>query len=173
MRRCLSTPSGLWKELFRALVSDSPPSLSYDHMDSSSPLSNTIVVSVDEDSPDGDGRDCLQQGPSSGSRAGRPPKSVPWPEPTGDWGGWAPCFTWETAVPLENDELLGDESAIVRGHLDTIDEVPTGQEHHLQRGCAPDIMRSIAVAKEVSTVHCRSWSFIVMSNDSYIATQLP
>ncbi len=161
----------LWKKRFRALVSDAPPSLSYDAMDSSSPLSNTIVMS--EDSPDGDGRKCPQQGPSSGSRAGRPPQSVPWPEPSGDWGGWAPCFTWETAVPLEDDELLGDESAIVRGHLDTIDEVPTGQEHHLQRGCAPEIMRSIAVAKQVSMTYCRSQWFTVMSNDSISATQLP
>ncbi|TFK86015.1 kinase-like protein, partial [Polyporus arcularius HHB13444] len=123
----------LWKKRFRALVSDDPPSL-----------------------PDGDGRNRPQQGPSSGSRAGRPPKSVPWPEPSGDWGGWAPCFTWETAVPLENDELLGDESTIVREHLDTIDEVPTGQEHHPQRGCAPEIMRSIAVAKQASMIYCRS-----------------
>ncbi|RDX44679.1 kinase-like protein [Lentinus brumalis] len=76
----------LWKERFRALVSDAPPSLLYDHMDSSSPLSKMIFT-------DRNGRDCLPQGRSSGSRAGRPPKSLPWPEPTGDWGGWAPCFT--------------------------------------------------------------------------------
>ncbi|KAI0695676.1 kinase-like domain-containing protein, partial [Cerioporus squamosus] len=97
-----------WRERFRALAPDAPTNILYDPSDSGSPLLSTLVMNVDEDSHE------VQDNPlsSQSSGSGGLPTSRPWPEPEGDFGGWIPDWTWELAVPLEDDELLGDESTM-------------------------------------------------------------
>ncbi len=64
-----------------------------------------------------------------------PPPSKPLSNLEGSDGLWRPTFTWDQAIPVADDELLGDEEEIVRARLDTLDGVPEGQEDHLSIYC--------------------------------------
>ncbi|TFK77872.1 hypothetical protein K466DRAFT_592977 [Polyporus arcularius HHB13444] len=64
-----------------------------------------------------------------------PPPSKPLSNLEGSDGLWRPTFTWDRAIPVADDELLGDEEEIVRTRLDTLDGVPEGQEDHLSIYC--------------------------------------
>ncbi|RPD54457.1 kinase-like protein, partial [Lentinus tigrinus ALCF2SS1-7] len=77
------------------------------------------------------------------------PESRSLPSPEGSYGAWHPEFTWVTTIPVEDDELLGDENAIVQAGLDVVDAVPEGQRHHLNSACPPEVMR-LASGKKVS-----------------------
>ncbi|RDX50613.1 kinase-like protein [Lentinus brumalis] len=78
----------------------------------------------------------------------RLPESRSFAYAKGSNGRWMPTFTWGPAAPVDADELLGDEDAIVRTRLDGVDGVPEGQEGHLCRGCPPEVMRSAPMAAQ-------------------------
>lgn len=132
-----------WRDRFRTLVRDLPDDPLYEHADSAGPPAKSLAVNVDlpeeafrfefEDNPEGEN---LPRGP------GDPPMSGSWPDPSGSAGIWIPTSTWDPAVPLEEDELLGDESRIVMEVLDVIDEVPEAQKRYLMRISDPEVMRT-------------------------------
>ncbi len=87
---------------------------------------------------DAEGHDCL-------------PESKSWASSWSD-GDWAPLMTWWPAMPVEDVELLGDESKIVRERLDIVDEVPANQWMTQDPWCPAEVMRSVSVANfEVSS----------------------
>ncbi|TFK80478.1 kinase-like protein [Polyporus arcularius HHB13444] len=94
-----------WRHRFRYLVPELPDDPLYEAADCSGP---TLVANGEN----------LPRGP------GDPMTSGSWPDPSGSGGDWIPTSTWDPAVPLEEDELLGDESMIVTERIDVIDEVP-------------------------------------------------
>ncbi|RPD53825.1 kinase-like protein [Lentinus tigrinus ALCF2SS1-6] len=137
-----------WKHQFRALVqgawADSDPL--YDPCDTTSPPVKSIVVDGDFELPEEIYRAELTE---EAARHGRfdLPESKSEPMPEGSDGVWIPEFTWAVAMPVEDDELLGDESAIVRAGLDVVDAIPEGQRPYLSSICPPEVMRTASVQK--------------------------
>ncbi|RPD52629.1 kinase-like protein [Lentinus tigrinus ALCF2SS1-7] len=133
---------GRWKEHFRALAqgtsdaSDSDPL--YDPLDTASGAS--VVVDADFELPEDVYRLALAD-PSGGDSDTVLPQSKTPPSLKGSLGRWRPAYTWEMAVPVEDDELLGDECEIVRTRLDAVDAVPEGQGYYLEPSCPPEVMR--------------------------------
>ncbi len=141
-----------WKDRFRRLVT--VPSISeellYDPTDNAGPALKTIVAGA-LDLPD-DAARAQSKDDQPDRSVVRLPESHSFAYAKGSNGRWMPTFTWDPAAPVDADELLGDEDAIVRARLDGVDGVPEGQEGHLCRGCPPEVMRSAPMAaQKVST----------------------
>ncbi|TFK90841.1 hypothetical protein K466DRAFT_635763 [Polyporus arcularius HHB13444] len=51
-----------------------------------------------------------------------------------------PCSDWPAAFSLDDDELLGNEEEIVCSHLDIVEELPSGQERHVESYCPTEVM---------------------------------
>ncbi|RDX53206.1 kinase-like protein [Lentinus brumalis] len=127
-----------WRDRLRALVPELSADPLYDPSDCSGPLLNAMITNVDlpeeayrfEDGDDARG-DTLPQEPDG------PPASSSLPQPDGSSGHWAPISEWAWAVPIADDELLGDESRI-RKSL-----------HWLS---PPEVMRTAAAAKKKGAV---------------------
>ncbi|TFK93937.1 kinase-like protein [Polyporus arcularius HHB13444] len=142
-----------WRDRFRALVPGLSADPLYDPSDCSGPLVNAMITNVDlpeeayrfEDVDDPRG-DTLPQEPDG------PPASSSLPQPDGSSGQWAPISEWNWAVPIADDELLGDESKIVSERLDVIDELPEGQRKSLHWLSPPEVMRTAAAAKHKGAI---------------------
>ncbi len=65
------------------------------------------------------------------------PKSAPWKFIDTDF---ISCSDWPVTFSLDDDELLGDELEIVCAHLHILEELPSGQEQHVEDCCPPEIM---------------------------------
>ncbi|RPD68705.1 kinase-like protein [Lentinus tigrinus ALCF2SS1-7] len=140
-----------WTHRFRGLVhgawDDSDPL--YDPCDSTGPPVKSLVADVDFEFPQEVYRNELASDATRHHRFDLPEsKSLPMPE--GSFGLWDPEYTWMTAVPVEDDELLGNESAIVQAGLDVVDAIPEGQRHHLSSVCPPEVMRTGSVKKSTA-----------------------
>ncbi|RPD52627.1 kinase-like protein [Lentinus tigrinus ALCF2SS1-6] len=141
---------GRWRKHFRTLstgMSDDFNPL-YDPCDTTGPPLKSILADVDFDLPEEVYRTALVEGATKNPLFDLPESQL-YPTPEGSDGFWYPLFTWETAVPVADDELLGDEGAIVRARLDVVDAVPEGQRRYLSRACPPEVMRTTYV-KNVS-----------------------
>ncbi|RPD70444.1 kinase-like protein [Lentinus tigrinus ALCF2SS1-7] len=148
---------GHWKQEFRSLIHESLDDLDplYD------PDDTTNIIIADSghfDLPEevyrsalaltlADSSDASAQEPRPHPYAYVLPESKSPPTLRGPYGHWWPTYTWEMAVPVDDDELLGDEREIVRARLDAVDGVPEGQGTYLMRTCPPEVMRLATVRK--------------------------
>ncbi|TFK91728.1 kinase-like protein [Polyporus arcularius HHB13444] len=122
-------------------------------------LSKIVRLGKDEDEP----HDRLTD--SAGVEL---PKSAPWHFIDTDF---IPCSDWPVTFSLDDDELLGNEEEIVCAHLDILEELPSGQEQHVEDCCPPEIMHTAPrtrYSEGASAAHKYTNSKSVGSNDEEV-----